>query len=44
MSLGSIVGATVGGLAVAYAPTAFLKSLLGTVLIAAAIKTVVSHR
>lgn len=44
MSLGSIVGATIGGLAVAYAPTALLKLLLGTVLIAAAVKTVLSHR
>jgi len=29
MAAGSIIGATLGGLAVAYAPVAFLKVLLG---------------
>jgi uncharacterized membrane protein YfcA len=40
MAAGSIIGATLGGLAVAYAPVAFLKVLLGCVLLAAAAKTV----
>jgi uncharacterized membrane protein YfcA len=40
MSAGSIVGATLGGLAVAHAPAEFLKVLLGCVLIAAAAKTI----
>ena len=40
MSAGSILGATLGGLAVAYAPRVFLKVLLGCVLIAAAAKTI----
>jgi uncharacterized membrane protein YfcA len=40
MAAGSIVGAVLGGLAVAYAPVAFLKVLLGCVLLAAAAKTV----
>jgi len=39
MASGSIIGATVGGLAVAYAPGTFLKLLLGCVLLAAAAKT-----
>lgn len=39
MSAGSIIGALLGGLAVAYAPAAVLKALLGCVLIAAAGKT-----
>jgi uncharacterized membrane protein YfcA len=39
MAAGSIVGATLGGLAVAYAPILFLKALLGCVLLAAAGKT-----
>jgi uncharacterized protein len=39
MAAGSIIGATLGGLAVAYAPVAFLKVLLGYVLLAAAAKT-----
>ena len=43
MSAGSIFGATLGGLAVAYAPTGFLKLFLGCVLIAAAAKTIASH-
>ena len=38
MSAGSIIGATLGGLAVAYAPTAFLKVFLGLVLLVAAAK------
>jgi uncharacterized membrane protein YfcA len=44
MSAGSIVGALLGGLAVAYAPVGFLKVLLGCVLFAAAAKSVASHR
>jgi uncharacterized protein len=43
MSLGSVIGATVGGLAIAYAPTGALKLLLGAVLIVAAGKTLTSH-
>ena len=39
MAAGSIVGAILGGLAVAYAPVVFLKVLLGCVLLAAAGKT-----
>jgi uncharacterized membrane protein YfcA len=39
MGAGSIIGATLGGLAVTYAPVAFLKALLGGVLLAAAGKT-----
>jgi uncharacterized membrane protein YfcA len=39
MALGSMIGAMLGGLAVAYAPVAFLKVLLGGVLLAAAAKT-----
>ena len=41
MSAGSILGATLGGLAVAYAPVQFPKLLLACVLIAAAGKTVI---
>jgi uncharacterized membrane protein YfcA len=44
MALGSIVGATLGGLAVAYAPATFLKLLLGCVLLAAAAKTALAAR
>jgi uncharacterized membrane protein YfcA len=40
MAGGSIIGVTVGGLAVAYAPVAVLKAVLGCVLIAAAAKTI----
>jgi uncharacterized membrane protein YfcA len=40
MSAGSIVGAALGGLAVAYAPAVFLKVILGCLLIATAVKTV----
>ena len=43
MSAGSMIGAVLGGLAVAVAPTAFLKVVLGSVLILAAAKTMVSH-
>ena len=39
MAAGSIVGAILDGLGVAYAPVAFLKVLLGCVLLAAAGKT-----
>lgn len=44
MAVGSIIGALLGGLAVAYAPITALKVLLGCVLIAAAGKTIMSHR
>jgi uncharacterized membrane protein YfcA len=44
MAAGSIIGATAGGLAVAYAPVGVLKVVLGCVLMAAAAKTIVSHR
>ncbi|MBI1775660.1 MAG: sulfite exporter TauE/SafE family protein [Proteobacteria bacterium] len=44
MSAGSILGALIGGLAVAYAPIGFLKLLLGMVLIAAALKTMFANR
>jgi uncharacterized membrane protein YfcA len=44
MAAGSIIGATLGGLAVAYAPVAFLKVLLGCVLLAAASKTAFADR
>jgi uncharacterized membrane protein YfcA len=43
MAAGSIIGATLGGLAVAYAPVAFLKVLLGGGLLAAAVRTA-THR
>ncbi len=43
MSIGSLIGAALGGLAVAVAPTVLLKVLLGAILIAAAIKTVRKH-
>jgi uncharacterized membrane protein YfcA len=43
MAAGSVMGAILGGLAVAYAPVAFLKVLLGCVLLAAAAKTL-AHR
>jgi len=44
MAAGSIIGAVLGGLAVAYAPVAFLKVLLGGVLLAAAAKTMLPRR
>jgi len=40
----SLIGAAIGGLAVAYAPTSFLKAFLGMVLIIAAVKTVTEER
>jgi len=43
MSVGSIIGAILGGLAVAYAPVEFLKLLLGCVLLATAFKTMARH-
>lgn len=43
MVAGSLIGATLGGLAVASAPVAFIKVLLGCVLLAAAGKTFASH-
>src|SRR5712691_1566086 len=43
MSMGSVIGATAGGLAIAYAPTGLLKLVLGAVLIAAASKTLTSR-
>lgn len=43
MTIGSLVGAALGGLAVAVAPAALLKELLGVVLIVAAVKTVRKH-
>ena len=39
MSAGSILGAVMGGLAVAYAPVVFLKCLLGCVLLVTSAKT-----
>jgi len=44
MSLGSIIGAVAGGLAVAYAPGGLLKLLLGCILLAAAAKTAIEGR
>ncbi len=44
MSAGSLIGALLGGLAVAAAPVAFLKVVLGSVLILAALKTLSHHR
>jgi uncharacterized membrane protein YfcA len=44
MSAGLILGATLGGLAVAYAPVQFLKLSLGCMLIVAAGKTMTGHR
>ena len=43
MNAGSILGATLGGLAVAYAPVQFLKLLLGCVLIVGGGKTMSGH-
>jgi uncharacterized membrane protein YfcA len=40
MSAGSLIGAALGGLAVAVAPTEFLKVVLGSVLLLAAVKTI----
>lgn len=44
MAIGSLIGAAIGGMAVAYAPTAFLKVFLGIVLIVAAVKTVATEK
>ncbi len=44
MSVGSIIGAILGGLAVAYAPVGFLKVLLGGILLVTAFKTMGCHR
>jgi uncharacterized membrane protein YfcA len=44
MSTGSLFGAVLGGMAVAVAPVAFLKAVLGSVLIVAAAKTVARRR
>ena len=43
MSAGSLIGAALGGFAVAMAPVVFLKVLLGTVLILAAAKAITGH-
>jgi len=43
MSVGSLIGAALGGWTVAVAPAVLLKELLGAVLIVAAIKTVRKH-
>lgn len=43
MSAGSLIGAVLGGLAVAVAPVVFLKVLLGSVLMLAAANTVAGH-
>jgi uncharacterized membrane protein YfcA len=40
MALGSIIGATLGGLGVAYAPVGFLKALLGCLLLVVSAKTI----
>ncbi len=44
MALGSILGAGLGGVTMAAAPVGLLKLFLGTVLIAAAVKTMATHR
>jgi uncharacterized membrane protein YfcA len=44
MSLGSIIGAVIGGSAIGLAPVTFLKVFLACVLIVAAGKTILSHR
>ena len=44
MTAGSLIGVALGGLAVAVAPVAFLKIMLGSVLIIAAAKTVKANR
>jgi uncharacterized membrane protein YfcA len=43
MAAGSLIGAALGNLAVAYAPVTFLRALLGCVLLAVAGKTFVSR-
>jgi uncharacterized membrane protein YfcA len=42
MSAGSLIGAGLGGLAVGFAPVVAIKAILGSVLIAAAVKVAVS--
>ena len=44
MSFGSVIGAGLGGLAVAIVPVGSLKLLLGCVLVAAAAKTLLGRR
>jgi uncharacterized membrane protein YfcA len=44
MGAGSIIGALLGGFVVGFAPIAFLKVLLGCVLLAAAAKTITGHQ
>lgn len=44
MVAGSLIGAAIGGAAVAYAPAGFLKALLGAVLLVAAAKTMTGTR
>ena len=43
MSVGSLIGAALGGLAVSFAPVGFVKIVLGVVLIAAAAKIAISQ-
>jgi uncharacterized protein len=43
MVAGSLIGAAIGSLTVAYAPASFLKAFLGVVLVVAAIKTFGKH-
>jgi uncharacterized membrane protein YfcA len=42
-SVGSLIGAALGGLAVSFAPVGFVKIVLGVVLIAAAAKVAISQ-
>jgi uncharacterized membrane protein YfcA len=42
MSMGSLIGAALGGTAVGFAPVGIIKLILGVVLIAAAAKVAVS--
>ena len=44
MSAGSILGAIIGGLAIAYVSAEGLKVLLGVLLVVAAAKSIASHR
>jgi uncharacterized membrane protein YfcA len=44
MAIGSLIGAGLGGFAVAYVPVTFLKVLLGCALIAAAGKTILNRQ
>jgi uncharacterized membrane protein YfcA len=43
MSAGSLIGATIGGLAVGFAPVSLIKTVLAIVLIAAAAKVATSR-